>query len=323
MAYSYKTKKWWQDLLTGGGLLGALGLDPLDQYLYEGFSTGNWNPTKDPSEDDFTDQILADLEARGVDFAGMSQSEIEGILDKYWEEDAQAFSTEHSFDIDRLVDDYGAMYDAVDSRPEAPLMGDYLDAARAQAYGERDAALAELDNIYNQRVGMYDDEMRSMASGYNNARAGILSNQYAQNAQLMDNMTSQMDKANRNALEAGASAGVRLANNVNTLLSTQNQQSRQSLETANQLAQMMVNQRNAEASVRGQYGDYMNQTFNTRQNIRNSAESKAQSYADANYGAAKNDYDIRAQRWDDRYGSNPLWEAKGLFSKSKYNNTGG
>lgn len=209
---------------------------------------------------------------------------------------------------------------ALESRPVAPIAQDYLDDARAQAYSERDAALDELAALYDVQVGMYNDELQSLASGYNTSRAGVLSQQYQQNAQLMDTFSSQMDRGHRNALEAGASAGLRLAGNINTLLSVQNKQSQTSLDTANQLAQMMVSQRNAEASVRGRYGDYLQQNFATKQGIKDSAESKAQNYYNTNYGAAESSYNTYNSQWNEANQFNPFWEHR---NNSKFNKTGG
>ena len=189
---------------------------------------------------------------------------------------------------------------------EAPNFATYLDLAQKDV----DATLKELEGLRQFQENSFNDELGSLASSYNASRNAILSNQYQQNAQLMDNMTSQLDKQNRNALEAGASAGMRLAGNINTLLSTQNKQSQTSLETANQLAQMMVNQRNAEASVRGRYGDYMSQHFATKQDIKDSVYNKAY----AKYDAAQQAYADADS--NSKYSLNPAWDFRNAFTGS-------
>ena len=204
--------------------------------------------------------------------------------------------------------DLSEIQSAVSSLPEVP---DYADSL-AYAQDEVDAALEELESLRTMQVNNFNDELSSLASSYNTSRNALLSNQYQQNAQLMDNMTSQLDKQNRNALEAGASAGMRLAGNINTLLSTQNKQSQTSLETANQLAQMMVNQRNAEASVRGRYGDYMSQHFATEQDIKDSLYTRADNY----HTSRQNVYDSAIAQWDSKYASNPAWNYRGAFTGS-------
>ena len=226
----------------------------------------------------------------------------------------------YELDEDRLNADLKAMYDALQQRPDTLYAQDYLDAARAQAYAERDAQLAKLNARTANQTKLFNDELDSLASSYNTARSSILSNQYQQNAQLMDRMTSQMDKTRRNALEAGASAGLRLAGNINTLLSTQNKQAQTSMDTANQLAQMMVSQRNAEAATRREYGNYMTQQDATEREISDSAETKAQSYFDINYGAAQRDYDSKLNDWDNANSSNPLWEYRTKYTKPNTGN---
>lgn len=211
-------------------------------------------------------------------------------------------------DEDALLDTLAQLSEmsvASEELGEKPDFATYLDLAQKDA----DVALNELEGLRQFQVDNFNEELGSLASSYNTSRNAILSNQYQQNAQLMDNMTSQLDKQNRNALEAGASAGMRLAGNINTLLSTQNKQSQTSLETANQLAQMMVNQRNAEASVRGRYGDYMSQHFATRQDIKDSV-----------YGKAYEKYDAAQQAYADadsnsEYSLNPAWSVRNSFKK--------
>lgn len=320
MAQSYTTKNWWQRALTPNT---QKLIDSISQY---GFKDAFLKGVSDPyrgSNSDYADDILSELNAQGIDVSQLSGTELEAILDLYWEEEKLPFKTEHTFDYDRFVSDYNAMQNALNSRPEAPDYEQFWNEALAKANAESDEALAELAGITKQREDRFNEELRNLASGYNTARSGILSSQYQQNAQLMDTLSSQLDKQNRNALEAGASAGLRLAGNINTLLSTQNKQSQLSLDTANQLAQMMVSQRNAEASVRGQYGDYMTQNFNTRQDIKNSAFDRASKYADKKYEVANESYVNNLTQYDKANASNPLWDYSDLFAKSKYNKTGG
>ena len=309
MGYSYKTRNWWQRLLQ----------HPLDRAIRpfaEKSASGTLNPFKRSAsgtlnifdkvdKSDFTDEIINDLASRGVDFANLSQSQIESLLDPYWETTDNTFSTAHTFDIDRFASDYDNILKANADMPEAPNAEQYWQDAKARADQEAAGSLESLKQLY-------DDERQALASRYNTARSDLLSSQYQQNAQLMGTVSSQLDKQQRNALEAGASAGIRLASNVNTLLSAQNKQSQTSLETANQLSQMMVNQRNAEASARSNY-------FDKQQNIKDAAYSKAQSYYNTEYGVAEDSYGTKRQKWDDAMWDNPLWDSK--LGKSKFNNT--
>ena len=271
--------------------------------------------------DDYSADALRGMGLDENDIAAwdsLSESTKRAIIDKHYADKNTIFNLWGIFGNDRQkVDDdtllsdlreLSEMQEAVGNLPELPNYEDSLKYAQ----GEVDAALGELEALRATQVDSFNDELSSLASSYNTSRNALLSNQYQQNAQLMDNMTSQLDKQNRNALEAGASAGMRLAGNINTLLSTQNKQSQTSLETANQLAQMMVNQRNAEASVRGRYGDYMSQHFATKQDIKDSLYARADNY----HTSRQNVYDSAIAQWDSKYASNPSWSFRGAFTGS-------
>jgi hypothetical protein len=128
-----------------------------------------------------------------------------------------------------------------------------------------------------------------------------MSSQYQQGAQLADTMASQMERSRRNALEAGASAGLRLADNINIMLSTQNKQAQTSLETSNQLAQMLLNQQAASRQARGDYDAYMMQDYTARNNAR------AQAYDEGykQYQTAQAGYERDLADWETAYQDNP------------------
>ena len=296
---TYLTQKNWQRLFTTMNPMVLLAT------LKNGLSTGHWNPLTNPGEIDVARSLIPELEAEGYDFSNIPQYELESILGDYFDETNYGLYKAHTFESDRFAKDYADMLAANAEMPEAPDIEQYWQDAQ-------DRANQEADNSLDTLARLYDDERQSLASKYNTARSDLLSNQYRQNAQLMGTLTSQLDKQQRNALEAGASAGIRLANNVNTLLSAQNKQSQTSLETANQLSQMMVNQRNAEASSRRSY-------FNEQKDIKDAAYGKAQGYFDTEYNIADEAYQSKKTKWDDANKFNPLWETN--LGKTKFNNT--
>jgi hypothetical protein len=138
---------------------------------------------------------------------------------------------------------------------------------------------------------------------FDDYRSQILGNQYQQQSQLMGTVGSEMSKARRNALEAGASAGLRMAENINTTLAMQNKQSQISLETSNQLAQQLLNQRQAAAGIRGDYNSMLD---------RNSAERRQ--YTDSSTQRLLDDkrytYEKDLSNWENSYNSsnNPFAE---------------
>jgi hypothetical protein len=222
-------------------------------------------------------------------------------------------------DTGRLRADVQQMLDALANEPTAPIYDDYLTDARAQIDSENQEIFADLDNLLNTRTGLYNRQLSDISRGYNDMRSNLLSQQYRQNNQLIDTLQSGMDRSRRNALEAGATAGIRIAGNINTLLSVQNKQSATSMDTANQLAQMMVNQRNAENSVRSAYTDALGEDTANRHAIKLGSEGRASSLANTNYQSAQSSYDAKRKDWDTQNFDNPLYDYRTQL-KSKYNN---
>ena len=126
-----------------------------------------------------------------------------------------------------------------------------------------------------------------------------------------------MSRARRNAIEAGASAGIRIAGNVNALLTAQNKMSQQSLDTSNQLAQMLLNQRNAEAGLRNQWRDAQASTYDR---VQGRAQNELQ-LGQQRYDQAKTEYQ---DRFDNSISAeNPLADRMARFKKnSAYSNSG-
>lgn len=132
------------------------------------------------------------------------------------------------------------------------------------------------------------EQLGLLKSQYNTLSSNLLSKDYQNSMRNVDTLNSQMNRARQNALTAGASAGLRIASNVNTLLSNQNKQSQQSLDTANQLSQMLLNQRSA------------------AQSIYNNRFDKENAYIDrytSDYNADRAEYEDRLNR---EYGTNSV-----------------
>lgn len=175
----------------------------------------------------------------------------------------------------------------------------------------------ELNNLLDYNKGVFEQGVRNNVGSYNEARQGLLSQQYLNNARLNDTLNSNMDRARRTALASGASAGLRIANNVNTLLSNQNQQASTAMNTSNQLAGMLLNTQQANSSLRRSYTDTVN-------SLNNSKDSRIQARYENEYGAALKDYE--SAETAARGVSNPLndayWANKSAKDKvSKYTST--
>lgn len=184
-----------------------------------------------------------------------------------------------------------------EAAPERPSVRDYFsDEYLNSLIGDR---MAELESMRSQYQTQYEDELAGIDQDYGNMRQNLLATQSRQNAELMDTMRSEMSRSRRNALEAGASAGIRLADNINIMLSNQNKQAQTSLETSNQLAQMAINQRAARSQATGQYNQYMQQNFDSRNNLR----SQGLSEANTRYNVDVSDWERRNSQWQNEHAS--------------------
>lgn len=231
------------------------------------------------------------------------------------------FGDKYTFDSQALLDELSSIsqmqadYAAVG---DAPLYQTYLDEARAAANAQVAELMKPADELLAQERTRYETDLANISNDYANLRRNLVTQQYQNNAQLMDTLSSNMDKARRNALEAGASAGIRIAENINTLLSVQNKQSQASMDTANQLSQMMIDQRAQERGVQDAYGAAQRDHMNRRQDLTLSAEDRAVNTANTNYNAAQGAYDRKLSDIDSKYAGTNLYDYRGMF---KSNNT--
>lgn len=189
----------------------------------------------------------------------LSDTEKDALLSNYWGEADNGFwnlggltGSAESFDVDAFLSDIGE-YGNVEA---APLLEKYVNIDESLA-----DAQASVDAENERLLASLNEDLQRSGDAFTQARDTMLTSQHQRNAQTMDTMASDMSRARRNAIEAGASAGVRIAGNVNALLSAQNKMSQQSLDTSNQLAQMLLNQRNAEAGLRNQWRDAEMSTY--------------------------------------------------------------
>lgn len=268
----------------------------------------------------------------------LSESERNAILnnDAYRKKDNGIANLWGLWGDDIYTYDYGALardlqnssdlvkeYAALGTRPIAE---DYLNSAKDAILAENDRIYADLDQLLADQKALYTDQLQSSRADYNTARSQMLSQQVQQGARLMDTYRSEMRRSRDNAMEAGASAGIRIADNINTLLSVQNKQSSTAMETSNQLAQMMVNQRNAEFGVRDAYSKTLSEDASKRHEALYSTNDRINTLYNMTYNPAKEAYDAKKSELDDKYSSNPLSDYGTKLGKyyntsnSKYSN---
>ena len=233
-----------------------------------------------------------------------------GLFGDRYAFDSQALLDELS-SISQMQADYAAVGDA-------PVYQDYLDAARDAANAQVTELMKPADELLAQAKTRYETDLANISNDYTNLRRNLITQQYQNNAQLMDTLSSNLDRNRRNALEAGASAGIRIAENINTLLSVQNKQSAAAMDTANQLSKMMIDQRAQERGVQDTYTAAQRDHMNRKQELTLGAEDRAVNTASTNYNAAQSSYDRKLSDVDSKYAGTNLYDYRGMF---KSNNT--
>lgn len=137
-----------------------------------------------------------------------------------------------------------------------------LDANNAQAMSLLDQTNAEITSLYDQalkrQVDAFQNELDYNNQSYRDMINQVLTNDAMAQESIAGSTRFELDRERRNAISRGASAAMRLVGNINTQLGLQNQAAQQSLDTSNQLAQMMLNQRQAGSSLRQNYVNALN-----------------------------------------------------------------
>ena len=251
----------------------------------------------------------------------LSDQELGNLLQQYYYKQGGAFgSYRYDFDVNSALNDLGALNNISDM-PDAP---DW-DAINAEAANKIASENAQIRNIYDQNLARqtqaYRQNLMDNNQAYNDYARQILSNDYQKNAQLIGGLSNSLDKARTSALEAGASAGLRLSSNINTLLSTQNKQAQQSLETANNLAGQMLNQRQAAAGIRNSYNTALSNDAQNRANLISGSAERTTNYQNMLTNKYQNDYNNKMSSWENahsRYSSNPFY---GSYMGYKQNNS--
>ena len=192
------------------------------------------------------------------------------------------------YDLSELVDDLNESISDWGGQLTEPTRNSVYNALFNEDGTSNDAMISayldELSDAEQRQTALYQDQLKENQTMFDDYRSQVLGNQYRQNAQLMGTVESAMDKSRRNALEAGASAGLRMAENINTTLALQNKQSQISLETSNQLAQQLLNQRQAAAGIRSDYNQMLSNNAAERRGYKEQA-------VENRYNEARADYD--------------------------------
>ena len=272
------------------------------------------------------------------------------ILEQYYETENVFGGKKHTFDENAAVSELESLINSLKGyeAPTAPDFDKIYKDAQSVIDAENEELLASLDSQYKndlklldentaRQTQIYNDELSNLNSMYNDYSRQILSNDYMKNAQLMGSVSSALSKSKQSALEAGASAGSRLAENINTIMAVQNKQAQQSLETSNQLAQQMLNQRQAAAGIRGNYNDMLNSDTQSRlglsanynsaqRDIKQGSAFKANDYANQQFQTQNAIYQNQLNNYENalaNQSSNPFYGSYQAYRQSKNKNNQG
>lgn len=245
----------------------------------------------------------------------MSDAALGGILDEYWKKEGMGVWKNNIFDTSSAMQDLRAL-DSLDI-PMEKSYGDILRESEAKIDAENRQIMDLYDAALNNQQSLYNSQMGNIDRGYNRYAKQLLAMDYQKNNQLLGNLEGSMSKARQNALEAGASAGVRLANNVNTLMSTQNQQAQQSLQTSNNLAQMLMNQQQAAAGLKGNLANAYSTNANNKAGLLQGTLERKQNYVDSSWNQYQNEYNDKLNAATAALGSNPFVDAQKGYNQTQ------
>lgn len=285
----------------------------------------------DISNDISEKRALENLKNSNADFLkGVSDRELKGYLDSYKTESNDVFNMwgllgdKYTYDNDSVLADLRKLSEFSGTAPTAPDYADLYKEAQDSINAENAEILGMYDADLQRQTDAYNQQLRQNNEMYNRNVGQIMSNDYQKNAQLMGTIRSEMNRSQRNALESGASAGMRIAENINTTLSLQNKQSQQSLETSNNLAQMLLNQQQANAGLRSQYGNYLSQDTANRAALKSGTAERVENQYNNRVNTADSIYNQQMRNYEDSYTSsvgatNPFADSyRSHLQKSQY-----
>ena len=229
------------------------------------------------------------------------------------------------------LNDLSKAYDELGNMPQA-LTLDQINEIENQARGEIDAENRQLFDLFDQVTNRSSDLMQQQLAENQQAfadyRNQVLTNNAMNQQAIAGSTRYELERSQRNAIIRGASAAQRLVANINTQLGMQSKAAQQSLDTSNALAQQLLAHRQAQAGIRSDYMNMMNQDAMNRAGIiKGSAERKNQyAQAQVGYNMDKNQYarDAWNDRVSDYFSGNSVGE--GIYRRqygSNRNNNGG
>jgi hypothetical protein len=241
-------------------------------------------------------------------FPNLTEYEIDALIGQYGDSynDLGRWFTTDASEKEALWNSLSKLDSAKEelgARPE-DLTLEQLNEIENQASGEIDAENRQLLDLYNQvnnqSTDLLNQQMLENQQAFTDYRNQILTNNAMQQQAIAGSTRYELQRSQRNAIIRGASAAQRLVANINTQLGMQAKAAQQSLDTSNALAQQLLAHRQAQAGLRSDYINNMNQNAMNRANtLRGSTERKA-NYAQSRLDNALNKNQYAQDAWNNR-----------------------
>lgn len=267
------------------------------------------------------DNVRNALSKGGLPMAGtdgFTKEDIDYLLGYYDRGDFNLFNPDTwgkrtGIDLDDMRADYDEYLRVMDELGDRPAAPDYSGLAAA-ANAAVDSENAQINALYDQMLGrsnkVFEDEMAANNAAYNDYVSQIQSNNAMATQAIAGSARFEMDRARRNAIRRGASAAQRLTASVNAQLGLQNRAAQQQLETSNQLASALLQQRQAAAQLRGDYVNNLNADASRRAGLISGTAERKSGLRNSYYNEAESRYDAESEQWKDRMsgylGDNPF-----------------
>lgn len=271
-------------------------------------------------------------------YPNLTETEVNALVSQYGDVDGGMWDISKWGDqsdwtgLRNSLNDLQKAYDELGYMPQA-LTLDQINEIENQARGEIDAENRQLFDLFDQTTNRSSDLMQQQLAENQQAfadyRNQVLTNDAMNQQAIAGSTRYELERSQRNAIIRGASAAQRLVANINTQLGMQSKAAQQSLDTSNALAQQLLAHRRAQAGIRYDYMNMMNQDAMNRAGvIKGSAERKNQyAQAQVGYNMDKNQYarDAWNDRVSDYFSGNSVGEGiyRRQYGSNRNNNNGG
>lgn len=264
----------------------------------QGWFAGNGKSPGFPKFQAYLDQQLSD----NALWNSLSSGEKRAVLESAGVQGQSILGNQiYNINLNDIVDDFNRANEALSAQDYSNLEMPNFDQISQELLKEHYQPI--YDRIAQEQADMrewYNNRLQMSNDMYSRNADMIMGNQMRQNAMIQDALRSDISRTRQNALEAGASAGLRIAGNINATLSAQNKAAQTSLDTSNNLAQMLLNQRQAAAGLRSDYQNYMSNSNRYRDSVQNDYMNRRSS----EYGLQSDVYKDKVANLEDRVRQN-------------------